>query len=58
MTGSALFNAGPGSRPRCEGVPGAVHVPSWLTTGQQRWITGRFEENSPRLTAARHGLSG
>lgn len=44
MTGSALFNAGPGSRPRRELVPGAVHVPSWLTTGQQRWITERFDE--------------
>jgi hypothetical protein len=36
MTGSALFNAGPGSRPRRELVPGAVHMPSWLTTGQQQ----------------------
>ena len=44
MTGSALFNAGPGSLPRRELVPGAVHVPSWLTTGQQRWITERFDE--------------
>jgi alkylated DNA repair protein (DNA oxidative demethylase) len=44
MTGSALFNAGPGSRPRRELVPGAVHVPAWLTTGQQRWITERFDE--------------
>jgi hypothetical protein len=34
MTGSALFNAGPGSRPRRELVPGAVHVPAWLTTGR------------------------
>ena len=44
MTGSALFDAGPGGRPRRELVPGAVHVPSWLTTGQQRWITERFDE--------------
>lgn len=44
MTGSALFSAGPGVRPRRELVPGAVHVPSWLTIEEQRWITGRFEE--------------
>jgi DNA oxidative demethylase len=44
MTGSALFSAGPGARPRRELVPGAVHVPSWLTIEEQRWIAERFEE--------------
>jgi alkylated DNA repair protein (DNA oxidative demethylase) len=44
MTGSALFSTVPGGRPRREVVPGAVHVPSWLTIEEQRWIAGRFEE--------------
>ncbi|HEX7164012.1 MAG TPA: alpha-ketoglutarate-dependent dioxygenase AlkB [Trebonia sp.] len=44
MTGSALFSVGPGRRPRRELVPGAVHVPSWLTIEEQRWLAGRFEE--------------
>ena len=44
MTASTLFEIGPGGRPRRELVPGAVHVPSWLMPGQQRWIAGRFHE--------------
>ena len=44
MTASALSSIGPGDRPRRELTPGAVHVPSWLTPGQQRWIVGRFRE--------------
>jgi alkylated DNA repair protein (DNA oxidative demethylase) len=44
MTVSALFDFSPGERPRHELAPGAVHVPSWLTAGQQRWIVARFHE--------------
>jgi DNA oxidative demethylase len=44
MTATALFDIGSGDRPRHELVPGAVHVPSWLTSGQQQWIVGRFRE--------------
>jgi alkylated DNA repair protein (DNA oxidative demethylase) len=44
MTASALSGRCPGGRPRRELVPGAVHVPSWLTPEQQRWIVGRFGE--------------
>ena len=44
MTASTLFDVGLGDRPRRELVPGAVHVPSWLTTRQQQWIAGRFFE--------------
>lgn len=29
---------------RSEPGPGAVHVPGWLTLGQQRWIVRRFGE--------------
>lgn len=39
---ATLFDMDPGERPRRELAPGAVLVPSWLTAGQQRWITGRF----------------
>jgi hypothetical protein len=42
MTASTLFGTAPGGRPRRELTPGAVHVPSWLTTRQQQWIAGRF----------------
>lgn len=31
-------------RPRRELAPGAVHVPNWLTSEQQRWIVARFKE--------------
>lgn len=41
---NALFDIDPGERPRRELAPGAVHVPSWLTAGQQRWIAERFRE--------------
>jgi len=44
MTASTLFDIGPGDRPRRELAPGAVHVPSWLTTGQQQWLVERFRE--------------
>jgi alkylated DNA repair protein (DNA oxidative demethylase) len=44
MTASTLSGIGPGGQLRRELVPGAVHVPSWLTTEQQRWIVGRFRE--------------
>jgi DNA oxidative demethylase len=44
MTAGALFGISLGDRPRRELVPGAVHVPSWLTSGQQQWIVGRFRE--------------
>jgi DNA oxidative demethylase len=44
MTVPALFDFSPGERPRHELAPGAVHVPSWLTAGQQRWIVARFHE--------------
>jgi len=44
MTARALFDISPDDRPRRELAPGAVHVPSWLTAGQQRWIVGRFRE--------------
>ena len=44
MTASTLFDTGSGDRPRRELAPGAVHVPSWLTTGQQQRIAGRFLE--------------
>src|ERR1700748_1467016 len=53
MTASVLFDIGPGDRPRRELVPGAVHVPSWLTTGQQQWIAGRLFEWARRPVAAR-----
>ena len=58
MTGGVLFNAGPGSRPRRELVPGAVHVPSWLTTGQQRWITERFDDWARGPVPARFAYHG
>lgn len=44
MTAVGLPGIGPGGRPRRELAPGAVHVPSWLMAGQQRWIAGRFHE--------------
>ncbi len=44
MTAGALFGISLGDRPRRELVPGAVHVPSWLTSGQQQWMVGRFRE--------------
>ena len=44
MTAGALFDISPGDRPRRELAPGAVHVPSWLTSGQQQWIAGQFRE--------------
>jgi DNA oxidative demethylase len=44
MTAIARSGTGPGGRLRRELAPGAVHVPSWLTAGQQRWIAGRFYE--------------
>lgn len=31
-----LFTLSPGTLPRREIAPGAVHVPSWLTPRQQR----------------------
>jgi DNA oxidative demethylase len=42
MTAGALFDISLGDRPRRELASGAVHVPSWLTSGQQQWIVGRF----------------
>ena len=39
-----LFDLHPGERPRRELAPGAVHVPSWLTAAEQKWITGMFRE--------------
>ena len=44
MTAGALFDISPGDRPRRELAPGAVHVLSWLTSGQQQWIAGQFRE--------------
>jgi NAD(P)-dependent dehydrogenase (short-subunit alcohol dehydrogenase family) len=44
MTAGALFDISLGDRPRRELAPGAVHVPSWLTSGQQQRITGQFRE--------------
>ena len=44
MTAGALFDISPGDRPRRELAPGAVHVPSWLTSGQQQWIAGQFRD--------------
>jgi len=43
MSGT-LFDLDPGGRQRREIVPGAVHVPSWLTLEQQRWLAERFRE--------------
>jgi DNA oxidative demethylase len=44
MTAHALFDISLGGRPRRELAPGAVHVPSSLTSGQQQWIAGQFRE--------------
>ena len=44
MTAGALFDISLGDRPRRELALGAVHVPSWLTSGQQVWIAGQFRE--------------
>lgn len=44
MTAADRPGTGPGGQPRRELAPGTVHVPSWLTPGQQRWIAGRFYE--------------
>jgi hypothetical protein len=44
MTAGALFDISLGDRPRRELALGAVHVPSWLTSGQQEWIAGQFRE--------------
>jgi len=44
MTAPALFDFSPGERKRRELAPGAVHVPSWLTPEQQRWLVERFHE--------------
>lgn len=41
---SALFGDELLARPRRELVPGAVHVPAWLTLEQQAWIAERFRE--------------
>jgi alkylated DNA repair protein (DNA oxidative demethylase) len=39
-----LFDDGFLDRRRRELVPGAVHVPGWLTIEQQRWIVARFHD--------------
>ncbi|GII94248.1 alpha-ketoglutarate-dependent dioxygenase AlkB family protein [Sinosporangium siamense] len=39
---TALFTAQFPGRDAREIMPGAVHVPDWLTLRQQRWITGQF----------------
>jgi len=43
MSGT-LFTLGPGAEPRREIAPGAVHLSSWLTADQQRWMAERFRE--------------